>query len=95
MKVEILEKSEIYQDVLNKGMKKGIEKGMEKGIEKGMEKGMEESIIQILSRRFGNVSPSLADIIYHAKNKSKLHKLIDLALSSNNLAEFEKNMQNT
>jgi len=79
MKVEILEKSEIYQDVLNKGMKKG----------------MEESIIQILSRRFGDVSPGLADVIYHAKNKSKLHKLIDLALSSNNLAEFEKNMQNT
>ena len=79
MKVEILEKSEISQDVLNKGM----------------EKGMEESIIRILSKRFGNISPSLADIIYHAKNKSQLHKLIDLALSSNNLAEFEKNIQNT
>ncbi len=64
-------------------------------MEKGMKRGMEESIIQILSRRFGDVSPGLADIIYHAKNKSKLHKLIDLALSSNNLAEFEKNMQNT
>ncbi len=79
MKVEILEKSEISQDVLNKGM----------------EKGMEESIIRILSKRFGNISPSLGDIIYHAKNKSQLHKLIDLALSSNNLAEFEKNIQNT
>ncbi len=35
------------------------------------------------------------DIIYHAKNKSQLDKLIDLAISSNNLSEFEKNIQNT
>jgi predicted transposase YdaD len=30
MKVEIMQESEIYQDILNKGMEKGIEKGMEK-----------------------------------------------------------------
>ena len=87
MKVEILEKSEIYQSILNKGI--------EKGMEKGREEGMEESIIRILSKRFGNISPGLADIIHHAKNESQLHKLIDLALSSNNLSEFENNMQNT
>ncbi len=87
MKVELLEKSKIYQEVLNKGI--------EKGREEGREEGMEESIIRILSKRFGNVSPTLADIIYHAKNKSQLNKLIDLAISSNNLSEFEKNMQKT
>jgi len=83
MKVEIMEESVIYKNILNKGMEKGIEKGIEEGI------------IQILSKRFGNISPGLADIIYHAKNKSQLHKFIDLALSSNNLSEFEKKIQNT
>ena len=91
MKVENMEESVIYQDILNKGK----EKGREEGIETGREEGMEESIIQILSKRFGNISPGLADIIYHAKNESQLHKLIDLALSSNNLSEFEKQIQNT
>jgi len=94
-----MEDSVIYQGILNKGIEKGREEGREKGIEKGrkegMKEGMEESIIQILSKRFGNISPDLADIIYHAKNESQLHKIIDLALSSNNLSEFEKQIQNT
>jgi hypothetical protein len=52
---------------------------------------MGESIIWILSNRFGNISPGLADIIHHAKNESQLQKLIDLAVSSNNLSEFDNN----
>lgn len=95
MKVEIMEESVIYQDILNKGIEKGREKGIQKGREEGMKEGMEKSIIQILSKRFGNISPGLADIIYHAENESQLHKFIDLALSSNNLSEFEKQIQNT
>ena len=91
MKVELLKESVIYQDILNKGRNEGRNEGRKEG----MEKGMEESIIRILSKRFGNISPGLADIIYHAKNKSQLHKLIDLALSSNNISEFEKKIQKT
>jgi len=90
-----MEDSVIYQGILNKGREKGREEGREEGMKEGMEKGMEESIIQILSKRFGNISPGLADIIYHTKNKSQLHKLINLALSSNSLSEFEKQIQNT
>ena len=83
MKVEILEESVIYKDILNKG------------IEKGMEKGMEKSIIIILSTRFNDISPNLINLIYHIKDESKLNKLLKLAIKSNSLSEFEKQIQNT
>ncbi len=83
MKVEILEESVIYKDILNKG------------IEKGMEKGMEKSIIIILSTRFNDISPNLINLIYHIKNESKLNKLLKLAIKSNSLSEFEKQIQST
>ena len=83
MKVEILEESVIYKDILNKG------------IEKGMEKGMEKSIIIILSTRFNDISPNLINLIYHIKDESQLNKLLKLAIKSNSLSEFEKQIQNT
>ena len=104
MKVEILEESEIYQDVLNKGMEKGrnegikegMERGMERGIkegmEKGMEKGIEKSIIYVLSTRFNNISPNLIDLIYRTKDESQLYRFLELAVKTNSLSEFEKNM---
>jgi len=87
MKVEIMEESEIYQDILNKGIEKGRKEGMEKGIEK--------SIIYILSTRFNNISPNLIDLIYRTKDESQLYRFLELAVKSNSLSEFEKNMQNT
>ncbi len=104
MKVEILEESEIYQDVLNKGMEKGrnegikegMERGMERGIKegmkKGMEKGIEKSIIYVLSTRFNNISPNLIDLIYRTKDESQLYRFLELAVKTNSLSEFEKNM---
>jgi len=91
MKVEILEESVIYKDILNKG----IEKGMEKGMEKGIEKGMEKSIIIVLSTRFNDISPNLIDLIYRTKNESQLNKLLEIAINSNSLSEFEREIQNT
>ncbi|MFA5519721.1 MAG: hypothetical protein WDA74_10745 [Spirochaetota bacterium] len=43
---------------IEKGIKKGIEKGMEQGIEKGIKKGKlidrRETLIRLLSKRFGD-----------------------------------------
>ena len=82
MKVELLEESVIYQDVLNKGRNEG------------MEKGMEESIIYILSTRFNNISQNLIDLIYRTKDESQLYKFLELAVKSNSLSEFEKKIDN-
>lgn len=64
-------------------------------MEKDMEKGMEKSIIIILSTRFNDISPNLINLIYHIKNESQLNKLLKLAIKSNSLSEFEKQIQNT
>jgi len=101
MKVEIMQESAIYQDILSegidKGMEKGIQKGMEKGIQKGMDKGMkkamEESIISVLSVRFGDISANMTDMIHHIRNKSRLNEILKLAATSGSLSEFEQKMR--
>ena len=68
MKVEIMQESVIYQDILDEGMQKGMQKGIQKGIQKGREEGMEKSILSVLSARFGDIPANLTDVIYHTKN---------------------------
>jgi len=91
MKVELLEESVIYQDILNKGRNEGRNEGRKEGIEKGIE----ESIIYILSTRFNNISQNLIDLIYRTKDESQLYKFLELAVKSNSLSEFEKRINNT
>lgn len=95
MKVEILEESEIYQEVLNKGIEKGRNEGIKEGMEKGRNEGIEKSIIHILSTRFDNIPPNLIDLIYRTKDESQLYRFLELAVKTNSLSEFEKKMQNT
>ena len=97
MKVEIMQESVIYQDILNEGIEKGIEKGKREGKREGKSEGksegMEDSIISVLSTRFGNVSANLADMIHHIKNRSRLNELLKLAVTSRTLNEFERKMR--
>ncbi|MCD4798369.1 MAG: hypothetical protein K8R19_05095 [Methanosarcinales archaeon] len=85
MKVEIMQESVIYQDILNEGI--------EKGKKEGMEKGMEESIISVLSVRFGNISANMVDMIHHIRNKSRLNELLKLAATSRTITEFEQKIR--
>jgi len=85
MKVEIMQESAIYQDILNEGI--------EKGKKEGMEKGMEESIISVLSARFGNISANMVDMIHHIRNKSRLNELLKLAAMSRTITEFEQKIR--
>jgi predicted transposase/invertase (TIGR01784 family) len=85
MKVEIMQESVIYQDILNEGI--------EKGKKEGMEKGMEESIIYVLSARFGNISANMIDMIHHIRNKSRLNELLKLAATSRTITEFEQKIR--
>ena len=93
MKVEIMQESVIYQDIINEGIKKGRVEGIEKGIEKGKEEGMEDSIISVLSTRFEYVSANLVDMVHHIKNRSRLNELLKLAVTSKSLSEFEKKVR--
>ena len=81
MKVEIMQESVIYQDILNEG------------IEKGKKEGMEESIISVLSARFGNISTNMVDMIHHIRNKSRLNELLKLAATSRTITEFEQKIR--
>ena len=73
---DILERSAIYREL----------------IEKGMEKGMEESIVSVLITRFGDISDKLSQRIYSIKSSSVLNDLLRLAITSRDIDEFERKL---
>ena len=41
----------MYEILMEKGMKEGMEKGMQRGMEKGMEKGMRSKLVEIVKKK--------------------------------------------
>ena len=85
---DILEKSEIYHELIEKGEKKGMEKGMVEG----MEKGRAEDIVSVLSTRFGDIPSKVSQRIYSIRNSSVLRDLLKLAVTSRDIDEFERRL---
>ena len=77
-----------YYSGLEAAREEGEARGMEKGIEKGIEKGM-ETLLRILTKRLGNVSPTLGDKIHTIHDLDMLGQLTDVALDCQTFAEFE------
>ncbi|MEA1870018.1 MAG: hypothetical protein U9N09_07755 [Euryarchaeota archaeon] len=73
---DMLEKSEIYREL----------------IEKGEKKGMEESIISVLITRFGEIPDKVSQRIYSIRNSSVLPDLLKLAVTSRDIDEFERRL---
>ena len=78
---DLLEKSEIYRELIEKGEKKGMEKGMEK------------SIISVLITRFGDIPDKVSQRIYNIHNSSVLRDLLKLAVTSRDIDEFERELR--
>jgi predicted transposase YdaD len=67
----VLEKSPLYQEILEKGVRQGLEQGIEEGLER--------SILRILRQRFGQFPTELPDALAELPAKV-LEELLDEAL---------------
>ncbi|MCI0397622.1 MAG: DUF4351 domain-containing protein [Chloroflexi bacterium] len=77
--VTLLEKSPIYQEIL------------EKGVEQGLERGLEWSIVRVLQRRFGEVPASVRQSLEQTPLE-KLEALLDEALVAADLDAFQERL---
>ena len=88
---------EWYADGVSEGEKIGEErgkqigekKGEKRGEKKGIYKGLASALLRILEKK-GSVPESCLTYISAQKNMDRLNQLLDLALSSETVAEFEK-----
>jgi len=85
--MSVLEKSPLYQQILEKGreegleqgLERGLEQGLERGLEQGLEQGLERSILRILQRRFGAFGADLPDRLAELP-PAELEELLDEAI---------------
>ena len=88
---------EWYADGVNEGKaigekigeKRGEKRGEERGEKKGIYKGLSSALLRILERK-GSVPESCLTYISAQKDMDRLNQLLDLALSSETVADFEK-----
>jgi predicted transposase YdaD len=92
LREDIMRESVIYQDILQKGEEKGRkegeklgeQRGRELGEKLGRELGEQQTIIRLLTRKFGELDSSLVDKI-KTLNIEKLDNLADALLDFSNI----------
>ena len=82
---------------LEKGMIQGLEKGMTQGLEKGMtqgrSKGRAETVLRLLTRRYGPIPKALSKLILDTSELEQLDAWSDLVIDCTTLEEFRSAAQ--
>lgn len=77
---------------LREGVKQGIERGLEQGLEQGLRKGVEQGVrdtlLHLLERRFGQVSPSVRSRVEAIRSLEELRGLVDRTLEAKSIEEL-------
>ncbi len=81
-------KEEGIEQGIERGIEQGIERGIEKGMRQGLEKGVFSTLVRLLERRFGSLSPDLLGLLERA-HLPALNRLVDLALEAESLHQVE------
>ncbi len=99
---DIVNKSSVYEMIIERGMERGIERGIEKGIEQGIEKGRHigakagtiESILILLDKRFEmSTATVLTPLLEPIDNLQQLRHLFHEALEVEHLEDFIRSVQ--
>ena len=80
--------SQYTQKGIEKGVKKGLEQGVKKGIEQGMEEGVRDTLLRLLAKRFGKVSPAVRGRIKAIGSLEELRNLVDRVLEVSSVEEL-------
>ena len=72
-----------------RGERRGERKGEKRGEKRGIYKGLSSALLRILEKK-GRVPEECQTYISSQKDTEKLNRLLDLALSSETVADFEK-----
>ena len=80
--------SNMMKTWLEEGRLQGLEQGLEQGLQQGRELATREWILVALSRRFGDLPPSLSHKLQSVSNPRRLEELAEKAMDVSSLEEF-------
>ncbi len=93
--VELMREATFIDDWIEEGVQRGVERGMEKGLRQGLQQGVRlarlETLVQILTHRFGSL-PSKVRAQLSDLDAVQLERLIDAALDADSLSDFEETL---
>ncbi len=88
---------DMMSTLIKKWMREGLEQGREQGLEQGREQGRIEdrhdSIMDILSARFGSVSDTIRDAIRGISDSDRLVRLTGMAATCESIDQFAENLK--
>jgi predicted transposase/invertase (TIGR01784 family) len=84
-----LKQTRVYQDAYREALEKGKQEGKQEGMQEGRREGKVQTILRLLSRKFGNLSPHITQQIANLSLES-LDSLADVILDMQNLDDLNK-----
>ena len=82
-----LKQTRVYQDAYREALEKGKQEGKQEGMQEGRREGKVQTILRLLSRKFGNLSPRITQQIATLSLES-LDSLADVILDMQNLDDL-------
>lgn len=76
------------EDGLQQGLEKGIQKGLQKGLREGRQEGVRNTLLRLLAKRFGDVSPAVRKRIEAIESAEELGGLVDRILEIRSIEEL-------
>lgn len=73
---------------VKKGLREGVKQGIEQGLRKGVEQGVRDTLLHLLERRFGQVSPSIRSRVGAIRSIEELRGLVDRTLEAKSIEEL-------
>lgn len=87
-----MEETRVGKDLIEIGIEKGFEKGIEKGLEKGIEKGKQQTLVNLLSYKFGKIPEDVVNRINSISDGMKLDDLTRKVLDLTDLDQLKKHL---
>jgi predicted transposase/invertase (TIGR01784 family) len=87
-----LKQTRVYQEALEEGLQQGMQQGMQQGIQQGLKQGKVETVLRLLTRRLGTISPQLQTRIEQL-SMPQLDGLSEALLDFLEIAELEAWLQ--
>ena len=80
---------QMYLHDFNTAINAAKDEGLAQGIEQGIEQERIESLLRILTKRFGDVPQTVIEKLHNINDLDRLAQLTDQSIDCNSIAEFE------
>ena len=71
-----------------KGIEKGVKKGLQQGVKRGIEQGVRDTLLRLLAKRFGKISPAVRGRVEAIGSLEELRALVDRTLEVKSIEEL-------